>query len=346
MKTVVNDLVLFSIIVPIYKVEDCLRRCVESIIRQTYRDFEVLLIDDGSPDNCPAICDEYSARDPRIRVIHKQNGGLVSARNTGIQNAKGKYICYVDGDDWVEENLLEVLQELIMQENEPEMIIYNAYIDYPDRTEKLPEYVECGYYDKERLRQEIYPRMIYDPSLPFFTGSVFPAAWNKVYRRELLEQHYCRDERIGLAEDNAFTFECLYHAGAVFFCKDTLYHYNRCNEGSMISKYNESFFQKSQLVCRYIEQNLAGKEDCLDSQISVFHAAWVIMAVFHEVRYQPFGVAGKNISRKIGRSGELARIRFRKLPFLARGYLVMLRLHLYFLAEVCARIWVKYGEKR
>ena len=97
---------MFSVIVPVYKVEEYLRRCVDSILAQTYTDFELLLVDDGSPDACPQICDEYARLDPRVRVIHKPNGGCVSARNAGISAARGEYICYVDGDDRVSSEML------------------------------------------------------------------------------------------------------------------------------------------------------------------------------------------------------------------------------------------------
>ena len=99
----------FSVVVPIYNVEKYLNKCVESILNQTYKDFELILVDDGSPDHCPEICDEYAERDARVRVIHKENEGLVAARNTGIKEAKGEYICYVDGDDWIANNLLETV---------------------------------------------------------------------------------------------------------------------------------------------------------------------------------------------------------------------------------------------
>ena len=94
----------FSVIVPIYKVEKYLNKCIDSILKQTFQDFELILVDDGSPDKCPKICDEYAKKDKRVRVIHKENAGLVAARNTGIKEAKGDYICYVDGDDWISEN--------------------------------------------------------------------------------------------------------------------------------------------------------------------------------------------------------------------------------------------------
>ena len=100
---------LISVIVPIYKVQDYLKECIESIINQTYSDIEVILVDDGSPDRCPQMCDEWAKRDSRIRVVHKKNGGLSSARNAGLDVAKGEYISFVDSDDFVEETMLEEL---------------------------------------------------------------------------------------------------------------------------------------------------------------------------------------------------------------------------------------------
>ena len=98
-----------SVIIPIYNVERYLRQCIDSILAQTFTDFELLLIDDGSPDGCPAICDEYAEKDARIRVFHKQNGGVTSARNKGLDNAKGNWIIYIDGDDWIEPTYVEEL---------------------------------------------------------------------------------------------------------------------------------------------------------------------------------------------------------------------------------------------
>lgn len=101
-----------SVIVPVYKVEKYLDRCIESIVNQTYPDLELILVDDGSPDNCPALCDAWAERDERIRVIHKKNGGLSSARNAGMDVMCGKYVCFIDSDDWIELNFLEVLRSL------------------------------------------------------------------------------------------------------------------------------------------------------------------------------------------------------------------------------------------
>ena len=102
-----------SIIVPVYKVRRHLQKCIESILQQTYTDYELILVDDGSPDNCPAICDSYATKDPRIKTIHKKNGGLSSARNAGLAIATGEYIGYVDSDDFIEPAMYSTLLEML-----------------------------------------------------------------------------------------------------------------------------------------------------------------------------------------------------------------------------------------
>ena len=102
-----------SVIIPVYKVEPYLRKCLDSVLNQTYTNLEVILVDDGSPDNCPSICDEYAAKDPRIKVIHKKNGGLSDARNAGLAAASGRYIAFVDSDDWLALDMLEALYQAL-----------------------------------------------------------------------------------------------------------------------------------------------------------------------------------------------------------------------------------------
>ena len=108
---------LISIVVPVYKVEEYLAKCIESIINQTYKNLEIIIVDDGSPDNCPKICDEYALKDSRIKVIHKENGGLSDARNRGIKEAKGEFIGFIDSDDYIDEDMYSYLYELIKKYN-------------------------------------------------------------------------------------------------------------------------------------------------------------------------------------------------------------------------------------
>ena len=110
---------MISVIVPVYKVEPYLRRCIDSILCQTYRDFELILVDDGSPDNCGAICDEYATKDSRVVVIHQENGGLSAARNAGIDASKGEYLSFVDSDDWIHPEMLQWLLRAIQSNHVP-----------------------------------------------------------------------------------------------------------------------------------------------------------------------------------------------------------------------------------
>ena len=119
---------LISVIVPVYNVEKYLSKCVESILAQTYKDLEIILVDDGSPDNCGAMCDEYAKRDSRVRVIHKENGGVSSARNLGIDAAHGEYICFVDSDDWIETDYFEEAVPLL-EKKRPKCLLNNYVTD-------------------------------------------------------------------------------------------------------------------------------------------------------------------------------------------------------------------------
>ena len=113
-----------SVIVPVYKVEKYLDRCIESIVNQTYKALEIILVDDGSPDNCPEMCDNWAKKDNRITVIHKENGGVSSARNAGIGIATGKYIHFVDSDDWLELNAYKTIMEEVLNN---EMVVFSAF---------------------------------------------------------------------------------------------------------------------------------------------------------------------------------------------------------------------------
>ena len=139
---------LVSIIVPVYKVEQYLKRCMDSILNQTYKNIEVILVNDGSPDNCPALCDEYAKIDSRIRVIHKENGGLSSARNVALGTVKGDYVFFVDSDDWLALDTLEVLNEYL--EKDYDMISFQrTYLieeKVVEKGEKNPKDMDVSQY--------------------------------------------------------------------------------------------------------------------------------------------------------------------------------------------------------
>ena len=139
---------LFSIIIPVYNVEKYLNKCVDSVLNQTFTDFEVILVDDGSPDNCPAICDSYAEKDKRVRVIHKQNGGLICARKSGLEAARGDYIGFVDSDDWIEENMYELFADMIKKYS-PDMVLSDFYFDRGKEIINSEQLFEQEFYDKK-----------------------------------------------------------------------------------------------------------------------------------------------------------------------------------------------------
>ena len=143
---------LISVIIPVYNVERYLRRCVDSVMNQTYQNIEVILVDDGSPDGSPTICDEYAAMDKRIRVIHKKNGGLSSARNAGLEVFSGDYVTFVDSDDWIEKDTFDYSMRLIVEKN-ADYFQYEVNItDSPDRILTNPSEIITAYENKDVLQ--------------------------------------------------------------------------------------------------------------------------------------------------------------------------------------------------
>ena len=173
----------FSVIIPVYKVEKYLCQCVESVLSQTFRDIEVILVDDGSPDGCPAICDEFAVADPRVKVIHKENGGLSDARNCGIRAAAGKYLLFLDSDDyWDDPEALETIRRRIGQYGETaDMVIFQAKLLYSDGT-VVPDHYRFPENFNDMTREEALVYMVQN-------GLLLGSACSKVVRRSfLLEQ--------------------------------------------------------------------------------------------------------------------------------------------------------------
>lgn len=184
----------FTIVVPVYNVEKYIYECINSIISQTYSDFEVILIDDGSPDNCPAICDEFSRKDKRIRVIHQKNKGLSVARNVGIDNAKGDYIVFVDSDDIILSDALERFSELLSKNQE---ILVTELYNTEDVHEAIPKEPLFDFYG-EITRQSIL-RFV------FTKKQHVQASVQYIVKRSILIEHEIRFEEGRYHEDNAYT---------------------------------------------------------------------------------------------------------------------------------------------
>ncbi len=206
---------LISVIVPIYKVEKYLNECIRSIINQTYRNLEIILVDDGSPDYCPQICDDWAKKDGRILVIHKENGGLSSARNAGLDVCTGEYISFIDSDDWIDPCFYEVLLSEI-KKSESDIAMCAIIAEYPNGHRKKIEGLnaDCVFFQKELIHNFLYHRK-------HLCGGVV----DKLYRKEVF-----KDVRfpIGLNSEDRYVHAVTYSSIEKLRYVDTiLYHYRK-----------------------------------------------------------------------------------------------------------------------
>ena len=256
---------LISVIVPIYNVEPYLRKCLDSLISQTYKALQIILVDDGSPDNCGKICDEYSALDSRITVIHKLNSGVSSARNTGLDAAKGAYIGWVDPDDWIEPDMFEYMLEKATD--------YSADIVVCGRAEQYPSRTVIKGWNKETVytREQALEQLINDQEL----GSYL---WDKLCKAPLFD---------GVRFPEGRTFEDVSVVHLLFVCADktvclpeTKYHYlQRCdgivgnqNLKARINRYIADKQRYDDLHEEYPQLSTALEAKCIEAAVNVWNS--------------------------------------------------------------------------
>ena len=232
-------MVKFSVIVPIYKVEQYLESCIDSVLSQSYKHFELFLIDDGSPDKCGVICDQYAQDDVRITVIHQKNGGVIKARRTGIDMAKGDYIVCIDGDDWVQPNYFENLAHAIEQYNAD--IVCCGYMWGTENnlhSNKLN--VRHGYYTRFDIENEIFPQLIESEQGKYFPPMIWAKAIkSSIFKARQIDYHGKLKSIVG--EDHALIKPCIYAAQSCVILEDCLYNY-RVNPTSVT--HHKSVFSK------------------------------------------------------------------------------------------------------
>lgn len=210
---------LVSIIVPIYNVEKYIVKGIESLCNQDYENIEIILVDDGSPDRSPELIDDLAEKDNRIKVIHKINDGVSSARNVGISQSKGDYIMFVDGDDWVDSSYVSFFVNMIDTSNLEIGMNYNYYYD-SGRTSTDSD--DIATIDKNKAAESI------------FNGDIFVAVWNKIYSKEFLKKNQIRfNEEIWFGEGMLFNIECLKYTNEIAVCRKSLYHQTPNQESAM-----------------------------------------------------------------------------------------------------------------
>lgn len=225
---------LISIIVPVYNAACYLKRCIESVIQQTYFNWELLLVDDGSVDDSYAICRAYHERDSRILCFHTQNLGCVHARKVGIKHAKGNLIAFLDSDDWIEADTLLYMQSK-MQESQADCVIA-GYIENAGTEEKIIlNHIFPGNYQEEKLQKEFFPHML--SCSRFFSAGIQPFLWNKLFKRQIIEDILLElDEKIAIGEDAVCVFSAFLQAKSILVVDKAFYHYY-IHPGSVMKNY-------------------------------------------------------------------------------------------------------------
>lgn len=232
-----------SVIVPVYNVADYLPLCMQTLFAQTVQELEILIINDGSTDGCGALCDGYARQDSRVRVIHKENGGLSSARNAGLACATGSYVCFVDPDDYIEKNLVEKALAAL-QKGPYDLCVYRTRHSYGNTVELIPALdVETVYTWQGQEKQADFLAAV------FFSYKIAWGVCGRMFRRELIERQGLRfvSEREVFAEDLLFTYCYLLCAQSVVCIPDCLYHYvtrtdslmNTAKRELVLPKYNK-----------------------------------------------------------------------------------------------------------
>lgn len=233
-----------SVVVPVFRVEKYLSRCVDSILGQTYKNLEVILVDDGSDDGCPSLCDDYAKKDERVKVIHRKNGGLSAARNSGIAVATGNYIALIDSDDYIGSNMFKhLMEETVSNDADLALCDYQYVHENDDPTDLDKTYDDSDIIVTDGRRSQYY---MYES---YRNRTTYTVAWNKLYKKDLFDGITYPEGRIH--EDESRTHKLLYRAKKIVYIKAPYYYYLQRDDsivGSAVS------VKKLQLIDAYVDR--------------------------------------------------------------------------------------------
>ncbi|WP_288230176.1 glycosyltransferase [uncultured Faecalicoccus sp.] len=288
------DDIKISIIVPVYKVEVYLERCINSLLNQTMKEIEIIMVDDGSPDNCPEMCNKYEAEYAHIHVIHKANGGLGLARNSGLEIARGKYVIFVDSDDYVTQDMCEMLYAKAEQYS-ADVVYANHFKDIKGKITDKVERIERDIVleskdDIEKFNLDMIANL---PESPRDTP-IEVSVWAAIFNRETIENNNIRfvSERVLISEDVVFNIDFYSKANTIVICSEAVYYY--CfNEESLSKSYNPNRFSKDKELWRYVLEKINGISSTAEIRCSRFLIARARCAIGMIV------ASNKKITRKM-----------------------------------------------
>lgn len=258
-----------SVIVPVFNAEKYIETCLDSVLGQTYGDFEVVVVDDGSTDRSGILCDRFMEQDGRVKVLHKKNEGLISARITGIMAADGDYIAFVDADDWMDKDFLETGTGRMEQEA-ADVVIMGCVMESGICPETVQNRIGAGVYDSQALSVEVYPQMLHYQG--FYEFGIQPYIWNKIYKRQMLQSCYDNiDTKIYDGEDAAVVYPYLLKSQKVVITKDAKYHY-RIHGESMTANRKADYYENTARLYLHLAKKFqeSGYSQCMMPQLDQY----------------------------------------------------------------------------
>lgn len=293
----------FSVIVPVYNVDKYLRACVDSVLSQTFGDFELILVNDGSKDSCPQICEEYASTDKRVKVIHKENGGLASARHAGTKAAQGEYVFNLDGDDAIVSDTLESAYKIICDTSAEIVSFAYRWVCGEKVIDITNDGIDEGLYRKDEIEKVIYPKLLSDKEMKHISYYLS----GKAVKRELLTPNQLNvSTKISLGEDLLCVFPCYLQAGCIYISKKEVYLYT-VREDSLSKEFNTSQIMKVENVISELCNMDIKKPDDFNEQIKRY-SCFMCFAIFAAAAEGGYFKSIKEFKSLILNSGHMERI--------------------------------------
>lgn len=264
---------------PVYNVEPYLRNAIESVLSQTEQDFEIILVDDASPDNCPAICDEYAAKNENIKVVHHpENKGLSAVRNTGIAHASGEYVTFMDSDDFVDPDLLSSVRASL-KENPADCVAFGMKEEYCDQSGEIKKTYEVTFGREERLNgaDKVRPVVI-----ELEQKTLYGYSANKFYKKDIITNNKIGFEKVALIEDIAFNVEFFNFASSLNILNTAPYHYMKRIDGSLTNKFVKDYYQLHRRRVNIILEQYRGwglLTDGVKTALANIYARYIVSAL-------------------------------------------------------------------
>lgn len=286
---------ILSIIVPVYKVEKFLPTCIESILGQLFNDFELILVDDGSPDASGDVCDAYAKNDSRIVVIHKENGGIVSARKAGLAVANGEYIGFVDSDDWIDKEMFSFLVS-VAQKYDCDLVASGFVFHSKEKDKIIKDNVPFGLYSSDERINSLQNTAICNGT--FFEFGMRPNLVTKLFKKDILKNIIDNtNPKITMGEDVSVAYPYLCKCQKVYISDKSFYHY-RSNEGSVTFNYDKDLWRKNEMLIEVLREKCIIDGVDFSNQIRAYDTYMTVNAAYKELFFSQDSLIKRFLSVK------------------------------------------------